>query len=350
MSAPAKLPSGVLGRAVEVLGRHRLRFVDIGARDGLPRHWDAVGAALDVVAFEPDPAEARRLADSFGRSGASVQVLPAAVWNTAGRRTLYLTRSPGCSSLYEPRAGFLSQFPDARRFEVVERHEVDTVLLDTVLERQPPVRFIKIDAQGGALNILSGATETLASTLGAEIEVELAPMYEGEPLFGEVDAYLRARHFELVDLRPTYWRREAGRRVAGTRGQIVFCDTLYLLSPSAFADRVAAADTGDAEHLCASVLLVCEVYGLTDWAAAYASALADRKLATAMLDEYVAAHRPARLPAFPLRYQLGLWLKDVADGLVESSETWGVAEQRLGSKPRLGRNLAGRIWRRLAKR
>ena len=57
-----------------------------------------------------------------------------------------------------------------------------------------------------------------------------------------------------------------------------------------------------------------------------------------------------RLPAFPLRYQLGLWLKDLGDRLVESPDTWGVAEQRLGSKPRLGRNLGARLWRRLGRR
>jgi len=337
-------------RAAAVLERTRFGFVDIGARDGLPKYWEAMGPLLAVVAFEPDAAEARRLAASLERTGAKVNVVPSAVWNTTGRQKLYLTRSPGCSSLYEPRSGFLAEFPEARRFDIVSSPEVETVLLDAAVGAGPSVRFIKVDAQGGALNILRGASRTLAGTLGVEVEVELAPMYEGEPLFGEVDSCLRGHRFELVDLRPTYWRREAGRHLAGTRGQIIFCDSLYLLSPGAFAERAAAADAEAREELCASVLLICDVYGLIDWVAAYASALAVMKLPTGLLDEYLADHRPTRIPAFPLRYQLGLWLKDIGDRLVEASDTWGVAEQRLGSKPRLGRNLTGRLWRRLAGR
>jgi hypothetical protein len=216
--------------------------------------------------------------------------------------------------------------------------------MDDPLRR--PFRFVKIDAQGGALNVLTGASRVLDVALGLEVEVELAPMYEGEPLLGDVDAYLRSRGFDLVDLRPTYWRREQARHVPGTRGQIVFCDVLYLLPPKAFAARVAAVDGEQADHLCASALLICSVYGLADWAAAYAAALGDRNPQGAMLREYVAARRSSWLPRFPLRYQLGLWLKDLGDRLIETQDTWGVAEQRLGSKPRLGHMVVKRLMDR----
>lgn len=222
--------------------------------------------------------------------------------------------------------------------------------LDSVLDDRRPVRFIKIDAQGGALNILTGALAALGQTLGVEAEIELAPMYDGEPLFGEVDAFLRSHQFELVDLRPTYWRREAGKHLEGTRGQIIFCDSLYLLSPAAFAARVDRAAAEGRDHLCASVLLICDVYGLVDWVAAYASALRVSGLPADLLEGYLTHRQPARMPAFPLSYHLGQWLKDLGDRLVESSATWGVAEQRLGNKPRLGRQLVRRLWRRAANR
>lgn len=351
MSPIATLPAWWRGgRGAAAFARRRFGFIDIGARDGLPTYWETIGPLLEVMAFEPDAAEAGRLTASLGRSGAHVDVIPSAVWNTAGRQTLHLTRSPGCSSLYRPRASFLAEFPDARRFEIVSAEEVDTVLLDSVVGTERAVRFIKIDAQGGALNILGGARQTLAGTLGLEVELELAPMYDEEPLFGDVDSFLRSQAFELVDLRPTYWRREAGRRTAGTRGQLVFADALYLLAPAVFASRVFEADPEGREHLCASALLICEVYGLIDWIAVYAAALTRAEVPSSVLHDYMSSYRPARLPAFPLRYHLGLWLKDLGDRLVESPDAWGVAEQRLGSKPRLGRHLAARAWRRIAGR
>jgi FkbM family methyltransferase len=335
------------GAAAEALRRSRCVLVDIGARDGLPVHWEAVGPLIDVVAFEPDDVEARRLTTSYGSMGASVQVVPHAVWDTPGRQTLQLTRSPGCSSLYVPRRDFLSDFPDAGRFDITRTAEVETARLDSLMTDpiRRPFRFIKIDAQGGALRILHGASEVLSVAVGLEAEVEFAPMYEGEPLFGDVDGYMRSRGFELVDLRPTYWRREVARYVHGTRGQLVFCDALYLLAPRQFAARVAALDGDAAQHLCASALLVCDVYGLSDWSTAYAAAIGDtNQEARRMMIDHQATRRSFSWPRFPLRYPLGLWLKDLGDSLIESGDTWAVAEQRLGGKPRF--RLVSRLRRR----
>jgi FkbM family methyltransferase len=336
------------GKAAEALRRQRFVFVDIGARFGLPPHWEAMGSLLDVLAFEPDEVEARRLTSSLRSTGALVEVVPAAVWDVAGRQTLYLTRNPGCSSLYPPKMEFLREFPDADRFDVVSRVEVETVLLDSRMADPVgrPFRFVKIDAQGGALNILSGASHVLDTALGLEAEIELTPMYQGEPLLGEVDEFLRSRGFELVDLRPTYWRREAARHVAGTRGQVVFCDTLYLLAPQRFAQRLASLDGEAAEQLCASALLICDVYGIADWIASYAAAAEGvNQEARKMLLDHLAARRSFRWPSFPLRFRLGLWLKDVGDGLIESRDTWAVAELRLGSKSRLSRSVASWLVR-----
>jgi len=152
------------GGAAEELRRRPMRLVDIGARFGLQSHWAAVGPLLDVTAFEPDIVEARRLEGCLRTAAAAVEVIPTAVWDSAGIKTLYLTRSPGCSFLYPPNEAFLRQFPDAARFDVMSRIEVETCLLDTALREgrdanDRPCRFIKIDAQGGGLAILSGAED-----------------------------------------------------------------------------------------------------------------------------------------------------------------------------------------------
>jgi FkbM family methyltransferase len=334
-----------------ILSNDRCVLVDIGARGGLPAHWADVGPLLDVIAFEADDAEARRLSKAIEETGAIVEVCSQAVWDSAGSKTLNLARSPGCSSLYTPREDFLAEFPDAGRFSTVATAEVVTVPLDSVMHEAGPVRFVKIDAQGGALRILSGASAVLDVAVGLEIEVELAEMYDGEPLFGEVDKLLRSRGFELVDLRPTYWRREAARSVSGTRGQLVFADALYMLAPRRFAERIETLPAEGARHLAASACLVCRVYGLADWAAAYAATVGQGNAdVQRMLRAEADTHRVSWLSQLPFGYPLGLLLKDIGDRLVESSQTWAVAEQRLGSKPRLGRHLTRRALRRIWRR
>ncbi len=56
---------------------------------------------------------------------------------------------------------------------------------------------IKVDTQGSELEILEGAKETLRSVNLIEIEVTFNPKYDGQPLFAEVDQFLRSQGFVL---------------------------------------------------------------------------------------------------------------------------------------------------------
>lgn len=56
---------------------------------------------------------------------------------------------------------------------------------------------MKLDTQGSELGALQGAETVLSTVQLLEIEVEFNPMYEGQPLFGDVDAWLRSRGFLL---------------------------------------------------------------------------------------------------------------------------------------------------------
>ena len=53
------------------------------------------------------------------------------------------------------------------------------------------VDFIKLDTQGSELDILHGAGSLLDNCSGLQLEVMFSPLYEGQPLFADVDAYLR---------------------------------------------------------------------------------------------------------------------------------------------------------------
>ena len=307
------------------LGARGVCLVDVGARGGLQPRWRELADLLDVVAFEPDAEEASRLQATFAGARSAI-VVPAAVWADDDERTLHLTRSAGCSSLFEPDGEVLRSFPDPDRWEVTSDVPLRTTTLDRALASvsAPPADFLKIDVQGGALPVLEGGAATLGSVAGVEVEVELLSLYRGEPLFGEVDAFLRAAGFELIDLRPTYWRRRTTQHVAGTKGQIAFADALYFVRPEVLAER--APDAALAAVAGASI------YGLYDRVVLYAG---DRE--GPMGDLARLAARPStigRIPEFRYRYLVGHLLKDAGDALLTSRRTWAVAEQHLGNRPR----------------
>jgi Methyltransferase FkbM domain len=56
---------------------------------------------------------------------------------------------------------------------------------------------IKLDTQGSELDILKGAVKSLQGTSFIDIEVEFNPIYKSQPLFSEVDMFLRAHGFVL---------------------------------------------------------------------------------------------------------------------------------------------------------
>jgi hypothetical protein len=102
--------------------------------------------------------------------------------------------------------------------EVVESVAVPSVTLARLFGGRPP-DILKLDLQGAELLALQGAGERIAEVTALIIEVEFNAIYEGQPLFGEVDAYLRRHGFQLFNLYEL-WTRPEGRISAG--------DALYL--------------------------------------------------------------------------------------------------------------------------
>lgn len=79
---------------------------------------------------------------------------------------------------------------------VVGRSEVHTHRLDDLSqELGDRVDFLKLDVQGFELSVLKGAQELLKKVLVLHTEVEFVEMYEKQPLFAEVDQFLRQQGF-----------------------------------------------------------------------------------------------------------------------------------------------------------
>ena len=139
---------------------------------------------------------------------------------------MLLCQDPQCSSVYEPNRSFLDKFPKAERFDVNDTFKCSAKRLDQIELKGP--YFIKMDIQGGELEVLKGASSTLKKNLGMEIEVELLAMYKNQPLFGEIVDYLTKFYLEFIDFVGTRrWLRDEHADI----GQFIFADALFLKSP-----------------------------------------------------------------------------------------------------------------------
>ena len=172
-------------------------LVDVGARWGAHQQWKALIRRAKVLCFEPDQEEATRLT---AQDEPNVTYLPIALGATDGSvATLHVTSQPACSSLYAPVEALYRDYPALAEIRPTRTIELPLRSLDAVLHEYAieNVDAIKLDTQGSELDILRGATTALRTCSMIDIEVEFNAIYEGQPLFCDVDRFMRDNGFVL---------------------------------------------------------------------------------------------------------------------------------------------------------
>jgi FkbM family methyltransferase len=316
-----------------------LVLVDVGARGGLKSNWIPAKPHLRVVGFEPDPNEFEQLSQRPDVRDGSTVVVGSAVHNRKGPARFHLAQDRGLSSIFEPNHEFLAAFPEAGRFETTAVREVSADALDTLLPSRNihSVDFLKADTQGSELFVLQGAERLLASSvLGVEVEVEFTPIYRDQPLFADVDAYLRRLGFHLFDLRPVYWKRAAGRNIGGPRGQIVWADALYLKTVPALAAAIAPMAPERRKAKVLKAISIALLYGYFDYALELAATAGDALSG----EERDRIERQVRkggaasgTPEFPGQRPLAAALRRLWQAVVpRDDEAWSVSRAELGNR------------------
>ena len=149
-----------------------------------------------IVGFEPVAKECERLNQRFADS--NVSFLPYFIGN-GKRQKFYLNNYSMTSSLYEPNTELLRMFQNLEEFtQTVAVQIVETKKLDEIGELDFSVDYIKMDIQGAELQALEGAkNRILNDVLVIHTEVEWVPLYKGQPLFSELELFLRQQGFML---------------------------------------------------------------------------------------------------------------------------------------------------------
>lgn len=216
----------------EYFRKYPFAMVDIGASGGAVAEWRKLGKYLQIVGFEPDEREYINLSKKkeSNRNVTYLNTLVHKEYNPRAKFNLYKVQQ--LSSIFLPNVDVLSKFGKTDAWAVVQNVEVKVDSLDNQLRINniDDVDFIKIDTQGSELMVLEGATKILeGAVFGIYIETEFTPVYKNQPLFSEVDVFLRKRGFQLFEIiRAKYWKRPIDGRFVTSRGQIMYGDMLYL--------------------------------------------------------------------------------------------------------------------------
>ncbi|MFQ3678978.1 MAG: FkbM family methyltransferase [Pseudanabaenaceae cyanobacterium] len=131
-----------------------------------------------------------------------------------------------------------ARFGLAERVTVTQRLPLTTTTLAEVCRREniPTIDVLYLDIH--ELSALQGAGEYLQHTLCVQTEVEFVPLYRGQPLFGDIDAFLRSQGFALFALGGRNYSRVAAAVYSKVRGgQMVWGEALYLRDPLAMPER-----------------------------------------------------------------------------------------------------------------
>lgn len=223
----------------EATATSKIVIVDVGAQDlvseeHMYRPLQRAGATY-VVGFEPLP----DAGSTPRRTDPSVAMLDHFV-GAGGPAIFHVAQFDPASSLFKPNMEFLSDFVALPSMcETVSSYEVQTTRLDDVIEIGD-CDFLKIDVQGGELDVLKGAQRLLENVIALHCEVEFAPVYQDQPLFAEVDTFLRSIGFELIDLiNAGYNRYQALPGTAASGSRLLWAEALYFKTPHSLAKKGA---------------------------------------------------------------------------------------------------------------
>lgn len=209
---------------------HRINVLDVGAAlNETPPYQPLVDAGrARIIGFEPDAHECEQLNREYGEPH---RFYPYFVGD--GKPAVFHeTNWVLTGSLFEPNSPLLEKFQNlAELVKPVATHPVDTTRIDDIAEIDD-VDFIKIDVQGSELAVIRNAQRALSSALVVQTEVEFVELYRGQPMFADVDAFLRRSGFQFHTFngfagrafKPVTVAEKPSARVR----QILWSDALYV--------------------------------------------------------------------------------------------------------------------------
>jgi len=249
-------------------------IVDVGARSGMFELPESFTSGVDFIGFEPNPIEYKKLiegkTDSILAGGKqpafkTKRYFPTAVWSDDSERRLNITIGAGaCSLCGEADIGITSKmYLEGREkysyYESVQKIVSSEIVtcspLDSLFSIDDVIDYLKVDVEGGELDVFKGAENLLSnhSVLFIKTEFLTTPYYRNRVLFGHQHVYLEEMGYRLIDIDLShlrYLREPTKISKLIDRRPIYAGDAFFMLDP----DLVAMDDLK--RHRLAIMLLV----------------------------------------------------------------------------------------------
>lgn len=213
---------GAGNRALDLLSQQfngLIVVVDVGAADrfkDLPR----LAPCAELHLVEPRQETTEPNQGGFARIVQHNVALAGAV----GERTLHLTANGYASSMLPPNVDVIERWRPECILPVTGEVKLQCITLDDLAQRAgiTTIDYLKLDTQGTELEIMRGGAETLTNTSVIRVEVEFIPLYQGQPLYGEVSSFLHEHGFDFIDF-------SDGERFGGPdRAKRIWADALFV--------------------------------------------------------------------------------------------------------------------------
>lgn len=203
------------GKIVLTMQAHGIdTVIDIGANMGQTRDLlRGAGFEGEIISVEPVPALQPVLQAKASKDARWRVLEPLALGDQNGTCEINVSEASDMSSLLKASGELMTALPNTKVSETVS---VPMKTLDTLYDELSLAGknvFIKMDAQGYEMNILRHSEKALAAAKGLQVEMSLFPLYEGETLYDEIIAFLKARGFAAHMLIETNFARRLNRQL-----------------------------------------------------------------------------------------------------------------------------------------
>ena len=217
----------------KILGENKIIVLDIGAAgglEGLQEVWKPHIKNLNLIMSEPHENSRKEIKNK------EYQIINEGFGSNCSSDSIFFeTRKSECSSTKELNIDYLKRFPNPERFELLKKNTIKLTTLDTVFSEENFPHFIKIDTEGGELDILKGGPKTLSNIFGIVVESYFSEIHKNQSMFEEIKNLLEEKKFEFIDfLRLVRWERH---NLTRDYGQIQVADSLFLLAPEEVLKR-----------------------------------------------------------------------------------------------------------------
>jgi len=194
-------------------------IIDGGANNGSTTEFFLRQYKSPVIhAFEPIPELVVKLKQQFA-DRRNVTVHGAAIGAEAKAVSFNVVNNLVSSSVLNPSA--LNKGIHGEKMDIRQVVEVPQVRLEDVMQDYREIDLLKLDLQGYELEALKGCGRLLERIKIISTEIEFVALYDGQPLFGDIDVFLRAHGFRLLNLYELYTHPD---------GQLTAGDAVYLNS------------------------------------------------------------------------------------------------------------------------